>query len=281
MPTEVIDTDAKEAPLVPDGQGKDKGKEETVTISKSELASIRRESQERGEAATYWSGLHRNGNGKQEERAEETNDDDARQFLDETAVDGIEGDTPEKLVDEFAAKGVAALKSRGFITAADAQKLAVETALKVSREMIGRERQKITSDAQLMTEFPELRDNTSELFKETAKIYQMAVTMDPNAKKTPAALYLAAKAAKAGMKPASRDRGDDRDRNGDREDEDDRRRRADSQDGRTRGRGDVDDRDDLLGEEAKQVIKAMGITEAEFKASQKETAGMGRSGRRR
>jgi hypothetical protein len=244
-------------------------------MSRAEFESLKRESAERGEAAQYWSGLHRTAARTAEPAADE-DEDVAREFLEADEPDGIDGDTPEKLVDDFAAKGVAALKSRGFITAKDAQKLAVETALKVSREMIGRERTKITSDATLMNEFPELKDQASDLFKETAKRYQKAVAMDPGAKRTPAALYLAADAARESLKARAPVKRRNEDDDYEPEHESDRRRRADSQDSRPNGRGQAADRDDMLGDEARQVIKAMGISEAEFKASQKDTGSMGR-----
>jgi len=262
----------------------EKGKDDTVTLSKSEVEALRRDRDEARESERYWSGIARSG-GRQADPVEEQEDElDASRFTDESALDGIDGDTPEKLVDDFAAKGVSALKSRGFITAADAQKLAVDVAAKVARELIGRERQKITSDSQIMTEFPDLRNQDSELFKETAKRYQRAVAMDPNAKKTPAALYLAADAARESLKakapaPRRRDAEEDDDRY-ERENEDDRRARAASQDSRPRGRREVDDTDDMLGDEARQVIKSMGITEEEFKASQKQVSGSRPRGRR-
>jgi hypothetical protein len=254
-------------------------KDETVTLTKAEVEALRRDRDEARESERYWSQIARQGGRQQAEPAEEPAEQfDGSEFMDEKALDGIDGDTPEKLVDDFAAKGVAALKSRGFITAADAQKLAVEVAAKVSREMIGRERQKITTDTQIMTEFPDLRDQNSDLFKETAKRYQRAVAMDPGAAKTPAALYLAAEAAREALKarkPAAPARRED-----DYEEEGDRRARAASQDSRPRGRAEVDDQEDMLGDEARQVIKQMGITEEEYKASQKQVYGGRSRGRR-
>lgn len=270
----VIENDAHQ-PTVPDGQG-GKGKEETVTVSKAELESMRRERDEARESERYWAERARAGSRPAEPAGEPESDEDPTEFIDPDQPDGIEGDTAEKLIEELQAKGVKALRDRGFVTAAQANKMATETALKVSRELIGRERQKITSDATLMNEFPDLRNPESELFKETAKHYQRAVAMDPNAKKTPAALYLAAAAARESLKvekPIRRTQDEDRYR----EDEADRRQRASSQDGRGRGRGDVDDRDDMLGDEARQVIRSMGITEEEFIASRKAT---GKTGRR-
>jgi hypothetical protein len=194
---------------------------------------------------------------------------------------GLEGDTPEKLIDEFASSGVAALSKRGFITAADAKKIAVEAALHVSQELIGRERQKMGTDAQIKTEFPELWDKDSDLFKETAKHYQKAVAMDRNALKSPAALWLAAEAARASLGRRAPARGEDgyEERGGGREPEEDRRARAAAQDGRSNGKHQSDDMD-MLGPEAKEVARLMGVTPEEFQKSRKELGYSSRSRRR-
>jgi hypothetical protein len=260
---------------VPPGQ--DKGsKEDNVTISRAELDALKRESNERAEAAKYWSGLHRQP--RANEAAAETDEVDPREFLDEEEATD-DGDTPEKLVNDLASKGAAGLKARGFLTAKDAEKLIAKKSVEIAQELIGRERQKVSSDAMIMAEFPELKDQNSELFKATATRYQRAVAMDPNAKKTPAALYLAAEAARESLKrtaPVKAREEEEEDRYNRPEREDDRRRRADSQDGRTRNRGEVDDRD-MLGSEAKQIIAAMGISEDEYKASLKATGSRRRS----
>jgi hypothetical protein len=133
------------------------------------------------------------------------------------------------------------------------------------------------TDQQIMQEFPDLRNQQSELFVETAKRYQRAIAMDPNAKKTPAALYLAADAAREAIKGRTETATRTARAN---ETEDDRQARIDAQDNsRGRGRAEIDD-SDYLGDEAKQVIKAFGLSDAEFKASQKETTGGRSRGRR-
>jgi len=265
--------------------------DEKVTLTKAEYDSVLRDRDEARQSERYWANLARPGQQPQLVAEEPETD----QVEEAEGRDGIEGDTPDKLIDEFASTGVKALKNRGFITEADAIKLAKEVAGKVSRTMIDQERSKITSDTQLITEFPELRDKESALFKETAKHYQDAIKMDPAASKTPAALMLAARTARAILKangneaPARRQREpeyDDarepryRERDDDREREDDRRRRVDAQDSRPRGRSEAIDSDDMMGTEAKTVAKAMGISEEEFEASRKQTAGL-RAVRRR
>jgi len=234
------------------------------------VAALERELAESRESEKYWSGLARSGGPRQaapEPEPEADPEDDGSEFLDADETPVIEGDSPEKLIDEFASEGVKALSKRGFITAKDAQRIAVETAMKVTHSLIGRERGKIDTDQKILGEFPELRDQTSELFKETAKRYQKAVAMDPAAKKTPAALYLAADAAKEALTARGRRERDDED-----EPETDRRQRAASQDARPRGRATEEADDDMLGSEARQIIKAMGISEKEFRESRRDTA---------
>jgi hypothetical protein len=277
MDNEVLERDI-EQPVVPEkGQGKDdKGGKDPV---QERIERLERRLAESEQSERYWAGIAKNGGGGRQAEPEEDDTPDASEFLEDDETEELDGDTPEKLVDEFAATGVKALSKRGFITKADALKLATEAAIKVSRELIGRERVKMSSDQQLIAEFPELKDPKSDLYKETAKIYQQAVAMDPNAKKSPAVLLMAAKAAKLSLKPAPsrRDRDDDDDFE---ETESERRDRARSQDSRPRGRGDLDDHDDRLGDEARHIISGFGITEEEFKAAQKDTMRSRPRGRR-
>jgi hypothetical protein len=136
----------------------------------------------------------------------------------------------------------------------------------------------MSTDQRLMDEFPELKNKNSELFKETAKLYQDAVAFDPGAMKTPAALYLAAKSAKAALARSTPARDDESGDDG-REPEVDRRHRAASQDGRAKAPK-VDDGMELLGDEAKRLVKEFGITDDEFRKSRQEMGVGSRRGRR-
>src|ERR1035438_6156127 len=153
----------------------------TGEIANDRVAALERELAESRESEKYWSGLARSGSGSRTPapEPEPEPEEDGSEFLDDSVENqSVEGDTPEKLIDEFASEGVKALAKRGFITAKDAQKIAVDTAMKVSQSMIARERGKMDTDSKILGEFPELKDQTSELFKETAKRYQKAVAMD-------------------------------------------------------------------------------------------------------
>jgi hypothetical protein len=277
---DVIGNDPATAEVPDKGQPK-----EDVTISRSELESLRRELHESRESELAWASFHRNGGKQPEPKAGEPEETlDADQFVDADTDEGVKDDDPGKFVDDIAARGMKAIADRGMVTKAEARRIAVEMAEKVTRELMGRETQKQTSDRMIMEEFPELRQlmkdpeaqKTSPLWAETAKRYQKAVAMDPRAAKTPAALYLAADAAREFLKSkkAARQETDEDDERGNREDEAQRRHRADSQDSRPRGRREViDDSDDMLGREAREVIEKMGITPDQYKASRRETLG--------
>lgn len=271
---DVIDRDPNTPEVPHEGQG------ETVTMPKSEAESLRRELRESRESERYWAAAAR-GNGARPEAQPEVDDGpDPSEFIDEELpAAGAEEDTPAKFVDDLAAKGVEAITKRGLVTRQEARRIATEAAITVSRQLIGRERQAMTTDHVLSTEFPELKDQNSELFKETSVRYQKAVAMDPSAMKSPAALYLAAQAAKEALKSRAPRRGADDDYDGE-ERESDRRQRASSQDGRPRSRPESSDSGDYLGVEAQSIIKSFGVSEAEFKEQQKALAGSRPRGRR-
>ncbi|MBZ5578245.1 MAG: hypothetical protein LAP40_16910 [Acidobacteriia bacterium] len=269
--------DTADRPNVPPGQGGG-NKEETVTLSKTEVEALRRDRDEARESERYWAGIAKTGGGAPSpEPASDPEDEislDENEFVDPDAPDGLlAGDTPEKLVEDIAAHGVEALRRRGYISRAEAERIAVDKATqvasKIAREVVGNERQKLVTDNRLLGKFPDLRNPQSELFQETAKIYREAVEMDPSAKKTPAALYLAAKSAQQIIDS----------RGGGREDEQDRLDRVNAQDGRTRGRQ-AASHDDLIGPEAADIIKQMGISEDDYKAEKAKLSGQGRAVRR-
>lgn len=247
-------------------------KDEKVEISKAELESLQRQLKETRESERTWADLARRGAQPQPEAVqvgepEEALDPD--EYGDPDAADIPEDDTPDKMVADIASKGVKAIQSRGFVTAKETQRIAVEAAQRVTRELIGRERQKITTDAQLMNEFPELRDQNSALFKETAARFQKAVAIDPRAVKTPAALYLAAQAAKESLAAKAAAQRKTRDEADEFEEEQDRQVRVRSQDSRPSGSHDSDD-DDMMGDQAREVARLMGVTEEQFQASAKQ-----------
>ncbi len=253
-------------------------KDETVTIPKAQWEAVQRERDEAKQSERFWASKAKPTPEPEPEEDEPIETDDLVPAV--TGNDGADEaifNDPDKWTDAIS-KGPAAveafLRKSGYVTAREAAEIAV----KAARQTVQVERQKMTTDAQILGEFPELKDDDSELFKATSKELKALFKIDPNFARTPAALYAAARAAKAGLKPAPKPRNeDDGDDDYDRyEDEQDRRRRADSQDTtRSRGRPEVED-DDMLGPEAKEVMRQMGISREEFIESRKQTAGMRR-----
>lgn len=239
--------------------GKGAKEPETETISKAELASLRRERDEARESERFWADRAKSGKPAPVEREEEEeeNDDDPDPAND-------------TLVDDFSTKGVKALLDRGFITKKAAKEIAAQVAKNVAKQMIGQAQRKATTDQKIMGAFPELNDPKSELFKLTREELREMVDLDPDAAKSPTALYAAAKAAKARLDakkaPPKRTRRDDYEYEGDEgedEEEADRLLRADAQ-GARRGRGSrgsVDD--DYLPSQTRQVLALMNPEESE------------------
>lgn len=242
--------------------------------SREEWESLQRQMDELRQSERYWAERARSG-GKAEEPAPGAAEEgpDPNEFLDPNEQPaGIEGDSPEQLVNEFAENGIAALHKRGFITAADAKRIAVEAALHVSQELINRERHKMGTDQQLITRYPDLLDDQSDLFKETAPLLRQAIAMDPRAQNSIAVLTLAAEAASQKLKnrkPREEDEYEAPRRNG-RESEERRQARIAAQDGRSNGRQLIDDVD-TLGSEAAEVVRKMNISPEQFLKSRKES----------
>jgi len=155
-------------------------------------------------------------------------------------VDEEPEETPDEFLDRLSKEGkgaiVKAVAKLGYLRKEDVAKVAAE----VARGIVSNERGKLTADAKLVSQYPELRDEKSELFQTTAGIYRELIADNPELKTSPGTLFMAARAAKAELaakpKPARGGNDDEpRDYREDRE-EDSRRRRIDAQQGDT-GRG--------------------------------------------
>ena len=168
---EVLDREATDKPA------KD-GKAETVTISKAEWERSQRERNEARESEKYWSERARGagaGDGKPAPADKEDPGIDVSDLVPKVTgdkdVDEAIFSDPDRWL-EAIAKGpkaiTALIKKEGFVNAAEV----AEIARKVARRTVDVERTKITTDNRLMTKFPELADNTSELFKATAEEYR-------------------------------------------------------------------------------------------------------------
>jgi hypothetical protein len=242
------------------GKGKDGGEDFAATVRelRNELKATKEQVGELRNSEQVWFDRYEKlaRGGKPELAAGDEPDDDDSEVVD---------DTPDKLVDEFSAKGVEALVKRGVLTKKAAKELIRKEAEKIARqvagEVVGRAEGRAVRDSQLFGEFPELRDTKSELYTRTAEVYRQMVKDDPDARNSDRALARAAKEAKLMLRIEQLEKGGDR-----RGDDVDRGRRIDAQAG-DRGRSGGEFRDDKLGPEEREVLKAFerfGTTEEDF-----------------
>ncbi len=178
------------------------------------------------------------------------------------AADGEEPEAPEveedpdKFAEDLAADGVKALHKRGILGEKQIRELIRTEGAKVAGEILARREQVLTREGELLNKYPDLRDEHSEFFKETAKVLREEFGDAPEFQRTPKALKIA-----ADLVAARRPRRSDAD--------DDLSLRLRSQSGRSAPRS-MDD-DDGLGSQEREIIRMMGrygVTEKGFKEQQ-------------
>jgi hypothetical protein len=256
-------------------QPKEEKKPEWTPPSKEEWERSQRDLEEARTSERFWA-QRAKGHQSEPQATEEPVDTDGLvpEVTGDDDVDRAIFEDPAKWT-EALTQGPKAVKayvrSLGLVSAQEAAEIAV----KAARQVVGNTVQGMQADARLTGEFSELQDPKSELFKTTQPIFQELVAMN-GGKQTTALLFAAAKAAKAQLdaakpKPKPREEEDPYDRY-----EDDRRARADAQGaGRGRPAAIEDDDADLIGPEARELIRQMNaaggqqITEKEFMESQK------------
>ena len=241
------------------GKGKDGGEDFAATVRelRNELKATKEQVGELRESEQVWFERY-------EKLAKKDGKPDAGDEPDDDEPE-VTDDTPDKLVDEFSAKGVEALVRRGVLTKKAAKELIRKEAEKIARqvagEVVGKAEGRAVRDSQLFGEFPELRDTKSELYTRTAEVYRQMVKDDPDARNSDRALARAAKEAKLMLRIEQLEKGGGR-----RGDDDDRGRRIDAQSG-DRGRSGGDFRNDELGPEEREILKTFarfGATEEDF-----------------
>jgi hypothetical protein len=278
-PFEGDDTPAVVAPVKAADAGDKGGKpKDEGAVFRTRIEQLERENQEIKASERYWAGRAQGApaeGGKGRKPAVEDPEVELGDLGEEEAPEG-DAPTPEAFLDALTAKGIepiiAELNRRGLlISKQDVVKLSAEG----TRRIVAHERGKMTIDAQLARDFPELKDDASPLFQETAKIFRQNVELDPNLRKSPAALLMAAHQAKAELaakappkKAAVRDYReiDDDDEAG--ESTDARRKRINAQRGEL-GResgAPFEGDEDSLGPEAREVVQLMGVDERAYRA---------------
>lgn len=176
----------------------------------------------------------------------------------------VDGD----IADDFATNGIEALKKRGVLTKKEAKELMREVAREEAQHVVQKSQNSLIKDAEMAREFPDLQDNSSELFKRTQAIYRAEIAEDPKAASNPRTLYRAAKEARAELitegKYGRVSQLRDDDGYGDQ-----RQRRIDAQSGDRSNRGRGNDRhmddDDVLSPAQRSLIARFQATgEAEI-----------------
>ena len=168
----------------PDEKSDAKAEAKAAREHEREVSELRAQLAETNQAALYW---HNKAKGV---IPDEDGDEPAKPVKAKAEPDDDED--PEKFVNDLASTGWKALdeymEKRGYMPGDAVQKLV--------NGLVG----KITSEAQLFAEYPDLRKEDSELFKETQKDFQEMVAMDKSLAKSPAAIRIAAKSAAARLK---------------------------------------------------------------------------------
>jgi hypothetical protein len=224
-----------DAPRQPASKPTDKAKDKPDDAGdlRKENQSLREQLREREDSEKYWAELAR-GRGAGAPDSEDTPADapppddepeeSADEFLDRLSKEGPRA--VAKVAEKIAAKA-------GYVRKADVEKIAA----KIASEIVERKAGRMSADAKLVGQYPQLQDPKSELFQATATIYREMTDQDPELKKSPATLFAAARIAKAELKAAGngargRDVDDEPgDYREDREDRESRRRRIDAQQG--------------------------------------------------
>lgn len=259
--------DQKEAPGAPAGADKGLGiTKEELAILRADNARYEKTNKELMTTSDYWA---------EQARLGRRSPESAEPIVENDDPDYDENEDSAAFVDDLSTKGIKALEKRGVMTKKATKAMIAEEATKIAREIardaVGKARTSMTQDAELVSQFPELRDEKSELHVETKKIFATAVAKDPSLKNSPTALMMAAENARNRIAARGGDRatvGDDT------EQARQRRIREQSGDGgRRRGEGFAEEDDDSIGPEARNMLSQMsrfGVSDKEYQSERKK-----------
>jgi hypothetical protein len=294
-------------------KGKDKGKEgkggkgkqpDEVRDLRRQLAAERKRREELETSERYWADQARSG-GKSADEEDEPNE--PAEILDEDDGQDTGDDTADKLTDELSTQGLAALLKRGVMTERTLKQYLKRYDEAKRREMVreirqavAAERQKITADAQLVADFPELQKDGSELRTAVAGRLKALRDRSGNPKWTPSdsefRLLVENEQLKLKVQGNGKhrrrddedfeDEGLDREDERERDDEDDedrdrdRRRRVRAQDGPRSRRGGDFDEDYGTSPLVKDLLRNLQVSEEDFEKSRESMNGGSRRRRR-
>lgn len=165
-----------------------------------ELEALKRRNAELETSERYWAERAAKGNAAPAPKAEP--DVDELETL--LAGGGVDDDTAASLLDDIGEKGVAALEKRGVVTkaqmktilAAQERKLLAKAA-EIAESRVTGATEKLTAEAKLLKDYPELADDKSDFSKAVATEFQAMVAEDPSLKNSYSALRMAARVVQA------------------------------------------------------------------------------------
>ena len=183
--------------------------EARVTALEKDLAAKDRRIAELSESEGYW---HGQAEAFTKSKPDAKDDDDAEPETEEAVID----DSADEAVDAFSTEGIAALVKRGVLTKKLARDLIAKEARRAAKELVDvevgklhRQRQHDQADAEMVGKYPDLNDDQSPLFKRTGEIFREQTQADPILKRSPGALMMAARVAKAELVAEARVNGKD------------------------------------------------------------------------
>jgi len=172
----------------PDAKAEAKADAKSARDFDREIAEKNRQIEELNQSALHWYNK-----AKGVTTGKDDGDDEPAKAAKPAKPEPDEDDEPEKFVNKLATVGSKAIDEymakRGYLPAK-----AIEDIIEARVDAkIG----SATSHAQLIAKYPDLEDESSELFKETQKDYQEMVSLDKSLAKSPAAIRIAVKSAAA------------------------------------------------------------------------------------
>jgi hypothetical protein len=246
--------ESKERPMP--GKPEEKPKEDpALKTVLEELEQLKQRNRELAESERYWAARAKQG-GKPEAPADEPDEDDL------PAVEDIDI-SPDAFLDELEKKGPKAIlevvKKAGFVPASEAKAMAE----RIADKRLQAERDRMQAEAKIFREFPDLADEQSDLYKETAKVFREMVEEDPALANSTAAFKSAARLAQRSLSGGAASKKEPASLQ-ERMLAESRRERV-AQQGFSRGVQSPGEDDDELTPTQKMIARNLGVSEAEYR----------------
>lgn len=175
-----------------------------VTLSAKEYQRIQERLKEQEAETRYWAEMAKKTASRANDGEDEDDPEDVKPAKGRKAAPAVEDEDTDTFLRDVNARGLKAIKDRGFLTAAEAERLIEERAAAIADKIASQKVQKATdalhSDAQLIRQYPDLADAKSEFSKRVGEQIKELTAGDKDLMKKPGALIAAAaKVVKAEM----------------------------------------------------------------------------------